>query len=73
MPGTSDLHFQVEDHRLEVAQMHNARLLPIPSDWGHRADMPAFNPDDDRCINDALKALLAETAPQLNHATKHSR
>ena len=57
MPGTSDLSFQVEDNRLEVAQMHNARLLPIPSDWGHR-------PDDDRFINEALKALLAETAPK---------
>jgi len=63
MPSTSDLYFQVEDNRLEVAQMRNARLLPIPSDWGHRAGMPAFNPEDDRFINDALKALLAETAP----------
>jgi len=61
MPGTSDLYFQVEDNRLEVAQMRNARLLPIPSDWGHRAGLPAFSPDDDRFIDEALKALLSET------------
>ncbi len=60
MPSTTDLYFQVGDNRLEVAQMRHARLLPIPSNWGHRAGMPAFNPADDRFINDALKALLAE-------------
>ena len=51
------------DNRLEVAQMREAQLLPIPSDWGHRAGLPAFNPQDDRFINHALKALLA--APPL--------
>ena len=63
MPGTTDLYFQVEDNRLEVAQMPNATLLPIPSDWGHRAGMPAFNPADEAFIQQALKALLAEPAP----------
>lgn len=60
MPSTSDLYFQVEDNRLEVAQMRHARLLPIPSDWGHRAGMPAFNPEDNRFIDEALKTLLAQ-------------
>jgi homoserine O-acetyltransferase/O-succinyltransferase len=63
MPSTTDLYFQVEDNRLEVAQMPNARLLPIASDWGHRAGMPAFNPVDESFIDNALKALLAEPAP----------
>jgi len=39
--------------------MRDARLLPIPSDWGHRAGMPVNNPVDQRFIDDALKALLA--------------
>jgi homoserine O-acetyltransferase len=60
MPGTTDLYFQVEDNRREVQQMPHARLLPIPSDWGHRAGMPAFNIADDLFINEALKMLLAE-------------
>lgn len=63
MPSTTDLYFQVEDNRREVAQMPNARLLPIVSDWGHRAGMPAFNPADEATIQQALKALLDEPAP----------
>jgi homoserine O-acetyltransferase len=63
MPGVTDLYFQVEDNRREVAQMPNARLLPIPSDWGHRAGMPAFNPADGAFIDAALTALLAEPGP----------
>ncbi len=58
MPGTTDLYFQVEDNRLEVAQMRKAQLLPIPSDWGHRAGMPAANPQDEHFINEALRGLL---------------
>ena len=60
MPGSTDLYFQVEDNRREVALMPNARLLPIPSDWGHRAGMPASNPADGAFIDAALSALLAE-------------
>jgi len=59
MPGATDLYFQVEDNRREVAHMRSARLLPIPSDWGHRAGMPVNNPVDARFIDDALKELLA--------------
>lgn len=60
MPSTTDLYFQVEDNRREVEEMPNARLLPIPSDWGHRAGMPAFSAADDLFIDGALKMLLAE-------------
>jgi homoserine O-acetyltransferase len=59
MPGATDLYFQVEDNRREVACMRTARLLPIPSDWGHRAGMPVNNPVDAKFIEDALKTLLA--------------
>jgi homoserine O-acetyltransferase len=59
MPGETDLYFQVEDNRREVAQMANARLLPIPSAWGHRAGLPVFDRADDRFIEEALKSLLA--------------
>ena len=58
MPGTTDLYFQVEDNRLEAEQMPNARLLPIPSDWGHRAGLPSANVQDAQFITTALKDLL---------------
>jgi homoserine O-acetyltransferase len=63
MPGMTDLYFQVEDSRREVALLRNAQLLPIPSDWGHRAGLPAFNPVDARFIDEALLALLAAPPP----------
>jgi len=59
MPGTTDLYFQVEDNRLEAEQMPNARLLPIPSEWGHRAGLPSANIEDAVFITKALKELLA--------------
>lgn len=62
MPGATDLYFQVEDNRREVAQMRNAELRVIPSDWGHRAGMPANNPADDGFIEEALQALLEAPA-----------
>jgi homoserine O-acetyltransferase len=46
MPSETDLYFQVEDKRLEVEQMRNARLLVIPSIRGHRAGLPLMNPED---------------------------
>lgn len=59
MPGATDLYFQVEDNRREVAAMRNAELRVIPSDWGHRAGMPVHNPVDAQFLNDALRELLA--------------
>jgi homoserine O-acetyltransferase len=64
MPGATDLYFQVEDNRREVACMRDAELCVIPSDWGHRAGLPAHNPDDARFIDTALKALLKAPAGQ---------
>ncbi|MDE2606150.1 MAG: alpha/beta fold hydrolase [Burkholderiales bacterium] len=59
MPGATDLYFQVEDNRREVAQMRRAELRVIPSDWGHRAGMPVHCPEDTAFIDQALSELLA--------------
>lgn len=64
MPGSTDLYFQVEDSRREVAHMPNAELRVIPSEWGHRAGMPSQNPADARFLNDALRELLLEPDTQ---------
>ena len=58
MPGDTDLYFQVEDNRLEVEQMRNARLLPIRSDWGHRAGLPSVCKEDAEFITASIKGLL---------------
>jgi homoserine O-acetyltransferase len=59
MPSATDLYFTVEDSRLEVRQMPNAELRPIPSIWGHRAGNPMQSPEDLRFLNDSLRELLA--------------
>jgi homoserine O-acetyltransferase len=38
--------------------MRNARLLPIPSQWGHRAGLPSSNLDDARFISAAITQHL---------------
>ena len=58
MPGDHDLYFQVDDNRIEVARMPNARLLPIPSVWGHRAGNPWQNPADERFVATAVNEFL---------------
>ena len=59
MPSETDCYFTVEDNRLEVMQMPNAELRPIPSIWGHRAGNPIQNPQDLKFVNGALSELLA--------------
>ena len=59
LPGATDLYFQVEDNRREVTMMANAQLRVIPSDWGHRAGMPANSPVDLAFIEAALTELLS--------------
>jgi homoserine O-acetyltransferase len=58
MPGDTDLYFRVRDNELEVAQMPNAELRPIPSTWGHAAGR-GTNPVDNAFIDNALRELLA--------------
>ena len=59
MPGQTDLYFPPEDSQFEVANMLNAKLLPLPSIWGHFAGGPGTNPADGKFIDDALKQLLS--------------
>jgi homoserine O-acetyltransferase len=59
LPGATDLYFQVEDNRREVALMKNAELKVIPSDWGHRAGNPMASAADRDFIDAALMDLLA--------------
>jgi homoserine O-acetyltransferase len=58
MPCETDLYFRVRDNELEVAQMPNAELRPIPSIWGHVAAFGA-NPVDNQFIDAVLKELLS--------------
>jgi hypothetical protein len=48
-----------EDSQFEVANMLNAKLLPLPSIWGRFAGGPGTNPADGKFIDDALKQLLS--------------
>jgi homoserine O-acetyltransferase len=57
MPGDQDLYFRVRDNELEVAQMPNAELRPIPSIWGHAAGF-GVHPPDNEFIDVALNELL---------------
>ena len=59
MPGQTDLYFPPEDSEAEVSYMPNARLIPIPSVWGHFAGGPGTSPDDAAFIDAQLKELLA--------------
>ena len=59
MPGQTDLYFPPEDSENEVANMPNAKLIPIPSIWGHFAGGPGTNPADVKFLDQKLKELLA--------------
>ena len=57
MPGETDLYFRVRDNEMEVAQMRNAELRPIPSIWGHASGF-GVHPPDNEFIDAGLKELL---------------
>ena len=57
MPSATDLYFRVRDNELEVQQMPNAELRPIPTIWGHAAGR-GLNPVDNAFIDAALRELL---------------
>ena len=58
MPSQTDLYFTAEDSLLEVKKMSNAKFLPIPSIWGHRAGNPAKNLEDQQFLKAAVAELL---------------
>ena len=59
MPCDKDLYFRVEDNRREVAQMPDADLKTLSSDWGHLAGNPVASPADAEMLDAAVKELLA--------------
>lgn len=59
MPSETDLYFPPEDSEIEVANMPNAKLVPIRSVWGHFAGGPGTSPEDVEFIDARLKELLA--------------
>jgi homoserine O-acetyltransferase/O-succinyltransferase len=59
MPGATDLYFRVADNETELPHLRNARLLPIPSIWGHRAGNPSTNPEDAAFLRRAVRDWLA--------------
>ncbi len=58
MPSATDLYFQTDDNRAELPHLQGARLLEIPSVWGHRAGNPRGLPEETAFINAAVTALL---------------
>jgi homoserine O-acetyltransferase len=59
MPSSSDLYFTPEDCAADANAIAGARLVTIPSIWGHRAGNPYQNADDARFIRRAVGELLA--------------
>lgn len=58
MPATTDLYFTPEDCKVEADLIPNAKYLPIPSIWGHRAGNPYQNLEDELFIKEAIRELL---------------
>jgi homoserine O-acetyltransferase len=59
MPSTTDLYFTPEDCDREAAMIPNAKYLPIPSIWGHRAGNPYQNLKDAKFICHSVLDLLS--------------
>ena len=60
MPSTTDLYFTPEDCKAEADLIPNAKYLPIPSIWGHRAGNSYQNPEDEMFIKNAVSNLLRQ-------------
>ncbi len=60
MPSATDLYFQTDDNSAELPHLKYARLVEIPSVWGHRAGNPAAIPEDAAFIDKQVEALLNE-------------
>ena len=60
MPGRTDLYFTPEDAEAEARRIPNAKYLPIPSIWGHRAGNPARNTEDQLFLKNAVAELLID-------------
>jgi homoserine O-acetyltransferase/O-succinyltransferase len=58
MPSATDLYFTPEDCAADAAAIPGARLVTIPSIWGHRAGNPQHNPADQAFIHGAVQELM---------------
>jgi homoserine O-acetyltransferase len=59
LPSETDLYFRVADNEAEMEHLANAKLLPIPSIWGHRAGNPSRNPVDAEFLRKAVQDWMA--------------
>ena len=59
MPSRTDAYFPPEDSELEVANLQNAKLRVIESQWGHWAGS-GRNPEDTTYIDHQISSLLAD-------------
>jgi len=59
MPSSTDLYFPPEDCAADARAIPGARILPIPSIWGHRAGNPYQNQEDAEFIRRAVAELMA--------------
>ena len=59
MPSRTDAYFPPEDSELEVANLQNAKLRVIESQWGHWAGS-GRNPEDTTYIDQQISSLLAD-------------
>jgi hypothetical protein len=59
LPSETDLYFRVADNVAEMEHRANAKLLPIPSIWGHRAGNPSRNPVDAEFLRNAVQDWMA--------------
>ncbi len=59
MPSATDLYFQTDDNRAELPHLRRARLIEIPSVWGHRAGNPRDSRMDAAFVDGQVEALLA--------------
>lgn len=57
MPGSTDLLFPLEESSKEAEYIPTAKVVPIPSDWGHEAGI-GINKDDNLFIDMQLKLFL---------------
>jgi homoserine O-acetyltransferase len=61
MPSATDLYFTPEDCIAEAIAIPGARVMTIPSIWGHRAGNPYQNPEDAAFIRKAVRELVETT------------
>ena len=59
MPSATDLYFQTDDNRAELPHLKYAKLVEIPSVWGHRAGNPRDNPKDAAFIDAQVGKFLS--------------